>query len=159
MAPPRTRERQERNRADTDVGRPLSEREKQQIVRLLSDPMEFPMEYRTWLKNYVETAGIQLPRTSIVGLKQATVAVAREVAQQAWPAGTLLLGLWRQAPPGTVFADGATLQREEYPKLAEVMSIHPMHDDFQVPRIFAPDGQRYAIVTGNRPYVVRESED
>lgn len=145
--------------ADTDQGRPLTDREKQQIGRLLSDPMEFPMEYRSWVKNFVETAGVQLPRSAIVGLKQSTTRTAWEVQQLAQPPGTLMLGLWRRPPPGTVFADGSTLTRAEYPRLAEALAIHPMHDDFELPRIFAPDGQRYAIVTGNRPHVVRESEE
>ena len=156
----RTREQKgQQSVGDTDLGRPLSEREKQQIARMLSDPMEFPMQYRAWVKNYVETVGIQLPYTSIVGLKQTTTSTAWGVVQQAQPPGTVLLGLWRKPPPGTVFADGATLQRAEYPLLAEALVIHPMHDEFELPRIHAPDGQRYAIVTGNRPRDVRESED
>lgn len=150
---------QQRPFADTDAGRPLTEREKQQIVRLLSEPMEFPMEYRTWIKNFVETVGIQLPRSSIVGLKSATVTTAFEVLRQQQPPGTLLLGLWREPPPGTVFANGATLARDEYPLLADVLGVHRVHDEFELPRIYAPDGQRWAIVTGNRPRVVRESEE
>jgi len=158
---PGTREKKSQRATvgDTDLGRPLSEREKLQIARMLSDPMEFPMQYRAWVKNFVETVGVQLPYSSIVGLKQATSSRAWEVVRQAQPPGTVLLGLWRKPPPGTVFADGATLTRAEYPLLAEALAIHPVHDEFVVPRIHAPDGQRYAIVTGNRPHVVRESED
>ena len=147
------------NFADADVGRPLTDREKQQIVRLLSEPMEFPMSYRTWVKNYIETVGVQLPRSAIVGLNSSTTRIARGVVAESLPPGTLLLGLWREPPKGTVFTDGATLTREEFPQLAEALGINPIHDEFELPRIFAPDGQRYALVTGNRPLTVRESED
>jgi len=71
MARPRSQRRLQ------DPSRPLTDEEKQQITRLFSEPMEFPNEYRSWVKNYVETVGIQLPRSSIVGLKQATTTTAR----------------------------------------------------------------------------------
>jgi hypothetical protein len=96
MARPRTAERSVR-----DPSRPLTEEEKQQIVRLLSEPMEFPNEYRAWVKNYIETVGIQLPRSSIVGLKQATTTTARQVLDERLPPGSVFLFAGEEPPPGT----------------------------------------------------------
>jgi len=149
----RAREQQSALRPLDDPSRPLTDREKEQIARMFSEPMEFPMNYRNWVKNFIETVGVQLPPSSIVGLKDAIVATSRVVVAEHFPPGTILLGIWDKPPPGTVFADGATHTREAYPMLAPLLS-HPIDDDFEVPRIMAPDGQRYAIVTGNRPRAV-----
>ena len=95
MARPRSQRRLQ------DPSRPLTDEEKQQITRLFSEPMEFPNEYRSWVKNYVETVGIQLPRSSIVGLKQATTTTARAVLDERLPPGSVFLFAGEEPPPGT----------------------------------------------------------
>jgi hypothetical protein len=125
-------------RRTRDPSRPLTEEEKQQIVRLFSEPMEFPNEYRSWVKNYIETVGIQLPRSSIVGLKQATTTTARQVLDERLPPGSVFLFAGEEPPPGTV----------RYEPEAEARSL---------PELAAPPGLMYVIVTENRPQAVPES--
>lgn len=96
MARPRSSERRTR-----DPSRPLTTEEKQQITRLLSEPMEFPSEYRSWVKNYIETVGVQLPRSSIVGLQSSTTRTARAVLDERLPPGSVFLFAGEEPPPGT----------------------------------------------------------
>jgi len=143
MARPRS---EESARRLPDPSRPLSAEEKQQIVRLLSEPMEFPPEYRSWVKNFIETVGIQLPRSSIVGLKAATTATVFSALDERLPAGSVFLFAGEEPPPGT--------ERYEVEAPAEgEMGISA------VSAPLAPPGLMYVIVTGNRPDVVPESEE
>jgi hypothetical protein len=99
--------------------------------------MEFPTEYRSWVKNFVETVGIQLPYSSIVGLKGASSSAAHAVFEQRLPAGSVFLFAGEEPPPGTErYGTGA---RAAEPELA------------------APPGLIYVIVTGERPGAVPES--
>lgn len=52
-------------RGATDDTRPLDDREWQQVQRLFSDPFSFPLEFKTWLKGFIETADITLPASVI----------------------------------------------------------------------------------------------
>lgn len=45
----------------------LTEEEQHLVARLLSDPTYFPIEFRRWLKDYIENAGIQINDSQIVG--------------------------------------------------------------------------------------------
>jgi microcystin-dependent protein len=45
----------------------LTESEIKLVAKLLSDPTYFPVEFRTWLKNYIEGAGIQINASQIRG--------------------------------------------------------------------------------------------
>ena len=45
----------------------LTDQERQLVARLLSDPTLFPLEFRTWLKNYIESAGITVTASQIQG--------------------------------------------------------------------------------------------
>jgi len=135
MARQRNRQEGSTREQDRDMGRPLTEYEKKQIVRLLSEPMEFPMEYRTWIKNYIETVGIQLPRTSIVGLQSSTTRTARAVLDERLPPGSVFLFAGEEPPSGT--------ERYEPEMSARGESF------------VAPPGLMYVIVT--RPQPVRES--
>ena len=42
-----------------DPGRPLSEDEKSLLKRILAEPLEFPIEFRSWLKNFFETVALK----------------------------------------------------------------------------------------------------
>ena len=44
-----------------------TEAERKLVARLLSDPTYFPVEFRTWLRTYLEGSGIQLPASAIIG--------------------------------------------------------------------------------------------
>jgi hypothetical protein len=110
-----------------DPSAPLTERERNQILRLFSEPMEFPLQFRSWVKNYIETVGITLPRSAIVGLKQSTTLAAREVLDERLPPGSVFLFAGEEPPPGTErFQPEMSARGESFP---------------------APPGLMYVIVT------------
>ncbi len=43
----------------------LTETEQKLVARLFSDPTYFPVEFRTWLKNYIESAGITVTASQV----------------------------------------------------------------------------------------------
>src|SRR4029077_13185675 len=57
-----------RRQRDTADDRPLTDAEYDLVQRLFGDPFSFPLAFKTWIPSYVETSGIQLPQSSIVGL-------------------------------------------------------------------------------------------
>ena len=82
----------------------LTDQERQLVARLLSDPTLFPLEFRTWLKNYIESAGITVTASQIQG------------------GGRITTGL----PPGLIIAcatieaippDALACDHTEYPRL------------------------------------------
>jgi hypothetical protein len=60
--------RSSRGRESND-DRPLTDEEYRLVQRLFSDPFSFPLAFKSWLPSYIETAGVQLPQSSIVGLQ------------------------------------------------------------------------------------------
>lgn len=57
-----------RSRESSDDS-PLTDDEYRMVQRLFSDPFSFPIQFKTWLPSYIETAGVTLPQSSIVGLQ------------------------------------------------------------------------------------------
>lgn len=49
------------------AGEPLTEFERKQVERLLSDPSAFPREFKNWLPNYLEINPPLLPFSQIIG--------------------------------------------------------------------------------------------
>lgn len=134
-----------------DSGEPLSEREKQQILRLFSEPMELPLVFRSWVKNYVETVGISLPKSAIIGLMGSTTTTLD------LQPGLILLVPEGREPPGTLPLTGGSVERSAQPRLAEVLGNG--EDSFPIPALEAPAGTTYVITTGRQPSPVRESEE
>jgi hypothetical protein len=131
-----------------DPSAPLTDRERNQILRLLSEPMEFPLQFRNWVKNYIETVGISLPRSAIVGLTNKTTTLSMQE-------GLIFLVPEGKVPAGTVPLRGEMASREEHPYLARL--IGEEQNSFMLPSIPAPEGLVYVITTGGRPEPVRES--
>jgi len=132
-----------------DPSQPLSDRERQQITRLFSEPMEFPLEFRNWVKNYVENV-ITLPRSSIVGLKTTTTLMDMQ-------AGLIFLVPEGEPPPGTVAASGGRVASADHPLLHQALGA-PSEEMLSLPTLPAPEGTMYVITTGERrPAPVPES--
>jgi hypothetical protein len=91
----------------------LSEQEQKLVAKLLSDPTYFPLEFRTWLKNYIEGAGITVTASQISGSTGQRTGL---------PAGIFLfLGGNAAKPPDTVVTDGAAYSRTVYKGLFDAI--------------------------------------
>jgi len=86
----------------------LTEAEQKMVARLLSDPTYFPVEFRTWIKNYLEGSGIVLPQSAIQG--------GGGVAQRTnLPPGAIIPVAANAALPADVLiCDGRALVRADY---------------------------------------------
>jgi len=94
-----------------DPGRPLSEDEKSLLKRILAEPLEFPVEFRSWLKNFFETSGIILPRTSIAGYS------GTGVRFDDFPPGVILAWAGSTLPSAALPCNGAAVTRDFYKDL------------------------------------------
>jgi hypothetical protein len=96
--------------------RPLTDRERQLLTRLLSDPTVYPFALKDWLVGYLETSDIDLPMTSVHGLlealRTASVATVRRL-----PSGTVLLYDGPAAPEGSEEHPDAAVQAAAPPGL------------------------------------------
>ena len=91
----------------------LSEQEQKLVAKLLSDPTYFPLEFRTWLKNYIEGAGITVTASQIQGSTGQRTGL---------PAGIFLhLGGNAAKPPDTVTCDGIAYSRQTYKGLFDAI--------------------------------------
>jgi len=96
----------------------LTDAEQVLVVKLLSDPTYFPVEFKTWLKNYIESAGIVITSSQIQG-------------------GGGGAGGPTQLPPGVIFpiaadaampsdglpCDGTTRVRTDFPALFGAIGV------------------------------------
>jgi microcystin-dependent protein len=84
----------------------LTEQERKLIARLFSDPTYFPVEFRTWLKNYIENAGISVSASQIQGTN---------TLRTGMPAGILIPCASAGAvPPDALVTDGRAVSRTTY---------------------------------------------
>ena len=90
----------------------LSEQEQKLVARLLSDPTYFPLEFRTWLKNYIEGAGITVD--DLAGARQRSA-----TSRTGLPAGLIIIcGSLSSVPPDAKVCDGLELSaRDREPAL------------------------------------------
>jgi microcystin-dependent protein len=93
---------------------PLSEEERKLLTRLFSDPTYFPLEFRTWIKNYIETSGISLPASAIIGGAGKIVNL---------PIGSLLAAAGNLTAPNVLPCDGRSLLRTDFPKLFTAIGV------------------------------------
>src|SRR5215831_5957666 len=96
-----------------EIGSPgrLTEEEAKLVAKLLSDPTYFPVEFRTWLKQFFEGADIRITQGQIVG-----GGVGGNVAT-GLPAGIILPYAGPTIPVDTLVCDGSTKLRADYPNL------------------------------------------
>jgi microcystin-dependent protein len=95
-------------------GSKLSEEEQKTVARLLSDATYFPIEFKAWLKSFIEGAGITLPASAIIG--------APTGAKTGLPAGCIVPWAGPTLPADCLPCDGAAVSRTEYPALFEALS-------------------------------------
>lgn len=88
----------------------LSEQEQKLVAKLFSDPTYFPVEFRTWLKNYIQDAGITVTTSQVRG---------SGVGERTnLPAGNLVFPASLEAvPPDCLLCDGAAYSRSIYDAL------------------------------------------
>jgi microcystin-dependent protein len=102
-------------RPRTTPGQPgsgrLSESEVRLVARLLSDPTYFPVEFRSWLKSFLESADIFAERK----------AGGAVVVKTNLPAGILLPIASLTWPSDCLGCDGSVQSRTTYAKLFEVI--------------------------------------
>lgn len=83
--------------------RPLTDRERQLLTRLLSDPSVYPFALKDWLVGYVESSDIDLPMTNVHGLLEALGSASTPLRNL--PSGTVLLFDGDEAPEGASFIE------------------------------------------------------
>lgn len=91
---------------------PLNEQERKLIARLFSDPTYFPVEFRTWIRTYLESSDIRLPSSAIVGGNAPRVNL---------PAGVILPFAGPTIPTNTLLCNGQSVQRDEYDLLFQAI--------------------------------------
>jgi len=90
---------------DPTTGR-LSDQEQKLVAKLLSDPTYFPVEYKAWLKNFIEGSGLTLPQSSIVG---GGVGPRTQL-----PPGLIMPVAANALPPDVLLCDGASYLRSDH---------------------------------------------
>jgi len=105
------------SRSLSEVGGSLSETEQKAVARLLSDPSYFPMEFRAWIKNYIESSDITFPASSILGLG------ASASGRTQLPAGIVLPYAGNNYGPDVLPCNGASLDRNDYDKLFAAIGV------------------------------------
>jgi Phage Tail Collar Domain len=92
---------------------PLSDNERQAVIRLLSDPFSFPQEFKTWLISFLEGSDLTLPTASVLGLGNALgTNPGSSGIFGVLPAGMIFDWAGPTAPTGTLFCNGASLARD-----------------------------------------------
>jgi microcystin-dependent protein len=91
---------------------PLTEAERKLLVRLLSDPTYFPVEFRTWIRTYLEGSDIRLPSSAIVGGNAPKVNL---------PAGVILPFGGSVIPSNCLLCNGQAVVRADYELLFDAI--------------------------------------
>jgi len=96
------------------IGR-LTEQEAKLVAKLLSDPTFFPIEFRTWLKQFIEGSGIIITASQVQGGSGSNISTGL-------PAGIILAVAGSSAVPADCIAcDGSVKVRTDYPLLFQVI--------------------------------------
>lgn len=139
------------SQAPRSDSRPLNDREKRLVQRLLSDPFSYPMAFKTWHVRSLETSDVALLMTNVVGLTRTLGLEPGETGTVSLlNTGCVLLFAGTTLPPGSLLCDGAVYDRATYPELFNVIgyTYGGSGSTFQVPNIAAPGaGLKYVIVT------------
>lgn len=102
------------------TGAPLTEDEQALLNRLLGDPTYFPLTFKLWLKDYIESGDIRIGRSQVRGLKDGTgTAGATNL-----PAGVMLPIGGTTIPSDCLACDGGTYDVAEYPELYDVIGTN-----------------------------------
>jgi len=93
---------------------PLTEAERKLVARLFSDPTYFPIEFRTWIRTYLEGSDIRLPSSAIVGGNAPKVNL---------PAGVILPFAGATIPSNCLHCNGAQISRTDYELLFQAIGV------------------------------------
>lgn len=85
-------------------------------MKLLSDPTYFPIEFKNWVRTYIQDAGISISRSQITGIGGGGVG-----AHTGLPAGLLLPCAGSTIPGDTLPCDGGLSSRTDENLLFEVI--------------------------------------
>src|SRR5215510_7409983 len=91
---------------DATAQEPLTANELKLVTRLLSDPFSFPMEFKAWLRGWLEE---QFPRLAALASESATGTAGSFVP----PAGSILDFGGDVAPNGYVLCNGASYDKTQ----------------------------------------------
>jgi microcystin-dependent protein len=91
---------------------PLNEAERKLLNRLFSDPTYFPIEFRTWIRTYLEGSDIRLPSSAIVGGNAPKVSL---------PAGVILPFAGATIPSNCLLCNGQAVLRADYELLFDAI--------------------------------------
>jgi len=93
----------------------LTEEEGKLVARLLSDPTYFPVEFRAWIKAYLESSGITLPASQIRGGGVGT--------RTSLPAGIIIAYPASSLPADCIVCDGLAVSRNDFHKLFDIIGV------------------------------------
>ena len=93
---------------------PLTEAERKLVARLFSDPTYFPIEFRTWIRSYLEGSDIRLPSSAIVGGNAPKVNL---------PAGVILPFAGGTIPSNCLICNGQAVLRADYELLFDAIGV------------------------------------
>jgi len=95
----------------------LTEQEQKLVAKLLSDPTYFPIEFRTWLKQFIEGSGIIITASQIQGGQGTNIATGL-------PAGLVVACAGSSAVPADcLVCDGSVKVRTDYPLLFTAIGV------------------------------------
>ena len=97
----------------------LTDTEVKAVARLLSDPSYFPMEFRSWLKNYIETSDITWSASQIIGAPGGTGTSART----GLPAGIIVVYAGSVFGKDVLPCNGAPVSRDDYNELFDAIGV------------------------------------
>jgi len=94
----------------------LTDAEAKAVGKLLSDPTYFPMEFRAWIKNYIESSDIVFPASSITGLGGVSASGRTNL-----PPGIIVLYAGSSFGPDVLPCNGAAVSRTDQSKLFDAI--------------------------------------
>jgi microcystin-dependent protein len=109
----------------------LTEEEIRLVSKLLGDPTYFPLEFRTWLRQYIEGAGIQISESQIIGGGEGGGSAFTHL-----PAGIIIPLGSNTIPVDTLLCDGSSKSRQEFGLLFQAIGTawgSDSADTFKVP--------------------------
>lgn len=101
--------------------RPLTDDERALVIRLLSDPFSFPIQFKTWLVSFLESSDLLLPRSSVQGLSSLLGSGGGSGVLGLIPAGVIFPYGGAAAPNGALLCNGAAYSRQGYKRLFDAI--------------------------------------
>ena len=95
----------------------LTETEAKAVARMLSDPSYFPMEFRAWIKNYIESSDITWSASSIIG------GGSSASGRTGLPPGMIVVYAGSKFGPDVLPCNGAAVSRTTYNELFDAIDV------------------------------------